>query len=442
MDLTRIDVVEIPEAVQRWCEAHSVSTTTAFCQYLEYIDGEIVGRTFATRTKKKQILITEVLRLETGSNTIIVRNLLRSSWGGYYAIYKEEDVYYRCGGYPYKVFAKTDFNKWADADGNIGFCYVTINSRMVNLIPEFKHCGYTNGDVISYIKAWRVDNRIEFFGKMGLSLSPMLIKKAKKDGQFRRFLWDNHAAASKCGVQAILFAYKHNMTCEEAERACYLRNTQIALVARRIPSAKGTKIDRARLLDYVDSNDIGYDVYDDYLASIKALGYDLSDTKNLYPRDFKQMHDLRSAEYASWKVKQDRKKRRTLYRDFRRVAKSLMGFEAQGDKYSLVIPREVSELTEEGNALSHCVGQLGYDKKMIEGKSFIIFCRENVDLKKPFATIEFDLNTNKVRQFYAEHNSRPPEDAIEFVNTWAESVKEIRTKGDSNETSNNQIQQR
>ena len=38
----------------------------------------------------------------------------------------------------------------------------------------------------------------------------------------------------------------------------------------------------------------------------------------------------------------------------------------------------------------------------------------------------YDLKSNKIRQFYAEHNSKPPADAVTFVNEWAEALKKSR----------------
>jgi hypothetical protein len=90
------------------------------------------------------------------------------------------------------------------------------------------------------------------------------------------------------------------------------------------------------------------------------------------------------------------------------------------------VPRDISELITEGETLSHCVGRMGYDKKMVDGDSLIIFCRENAAPGTPFATVEYDLKNNKVRQFYARGNTAPPQDAVSFVSMWAKGVKDMR----------------
>lgn len=440
MNLEKIKVKVLPEQVKEWCESNAVSVTTRFCAFLEYIKGEIVERCFATRIKKKTVNITEVSRICTGEkNGFIVKNLTKS-YAGYNAVYKAEDIIFRSYGYPIKAFAKEDYDKWYHPDTCIGFSYVTINKDLIKSIPEFKYSGYSGGNVISYINAYRKDKNVEMFGKLGISLSPILINKAKKDGKFRRFLFENHKAININGVQATLFAYKHNMTLDEARRACFVKNQLDRLAAKRIPSVTGTKIDRQRLLDYVDSNDIDYRLYDDYLAAIKALKYNLNDTKNIYPKDFKIVHDLRAAEYEDYKIKQDAEKRKVLYKKFRTVAQKFVQFEQFGDKYCLIVPKDVSELIKEGEELHHCVGKMRYDQKMVDGKSLIMFCRNASDVSTPFATLEYDLKENKIRQFYALRNSKPTEDARLFVEEWAEKFKILREK--EYDKSNNALQRR
>ena len=230
MDLRKIRVNPLPKEVEDWCNEHSLTTTTKFVAYLQYIRGEMVERTFATRVGKGKIRITEVMRHATGKHTPIVRNLISGGMSGYRAVYKAEDYVIRSWGYPITVFSKSDFNIWFPLAGAVGFGYVTINPQAIFTADEFKYCGYTTGSVISYLNAYRKDKNVEFFGKMGLQLSPKLMNKAKKDGKFRRFLWDNHNAIALFGVQAGLYAYKNNITVEEARRACYEKNKLIASI--------------------------------------------------------------------------------------------------------------------------------------------------------------------------------------------------------------------
>lgn len=426
MDLKKIKVEKFPKRVLEFCEKTASNTSSKFCAYLEHIDGEIVERSFGYRMYKKNGLrITEVLRCATGSgSSTIVRNLVYASTAGYIPVWSAEDKYGGQNGWRYKVFSKEDFDKWEKAGAHIGFSYVTINPEMIFEIPEFKYCGYSGGGVINYINAYRKDKSVEFFGKMGLSLSSVLMKKAKSDGKFRRFLLENHNAIALYGTQAALFSYKHGVTVEEARRACFTKNRLDRTVAYRIPEIRGTSIDRQRVLDYVDGHDINYASYNDYLKCLKSLKINLFDTKNVFPNDFTRMHDLRTAEYAANEAKKDRRKRAKLYRDFRKAGEAAKEYEVQGEEYVIIVPTDVRQLVDEGKFLSHCVGRMGYDKKMADGVSIIAFVRKKDEINVPFVTVEYRVDRQALAQCYGYKDSKPADDVIKFCEDWSEMVKE------------------
>ena len=427
MDLRTIRVDPLPTGVVDWCEKNSVNTAFRFCAYLEYIDGEMVERVFGTRRYKKTgARISEVLRACTGKSNIIVKNLLYRVMCGYSVVFDRADIYDRSSGYGFKVFCKEDYDIWYPARGHIGFTYSYVNPQYIFTVDEFKYCGYTTGSVIRYLNEYRKDNSLELFGKMGLGVSPVLMKKAKKDKVFRKWLYDNHKGVAEYGVQAALYAYKSGKDLKEAKDYCYFKNQYDRLVANRLPEIRGTKLDRARVMDYVDTNNIDYALYDDYLKAIKALRLDLKDTKNVYPYDFARMHDLRAAEYASKLASEDRVKRAQLYEDFRRVAAQAKDFEAVGDTYMIISPTDITDLITEGNELSHCVGRMGYDKKMVDGISLIMFVRKVTEPEKPYVTVEFRLDKNRLNQCYGYKDSRPDNETMAFVNAWAAQMTERR----------------
>lgn len=430
MDLTKIAVDRIPQRVQEYAEEHAQNRGNLYLSFLEYKRGEAIERVFAARRyNKKGVLITEVLRKATGKSKTVCKNLLYAPVCGYVPVYEAKDKYSHSGGYACLIFPKEEFDAWDIAAVPVGIDRVLVNADMLKCVEEFKYCGYSGGDVISYLSAYRKDKRVEMFGKMGLRLSPVLMRKARSDGQFRRFLWDNHVAVGLYGVQAALFAYERGITVEEARRACYVKNQLDRLVSHRVPEICGTKLDRQRVLDYIDSNDINYGSYNDYLEALKALKYDLSDTKNVYPHDFARMHELRAAEYESLKAKEDRRKRAKLYKAFEEKAKQATAYEAQGEKYVIIAPKSVDDLKREGRTLEHCVGKMGYDKKVADGVSLIMFCRAIDAPNTPFVTIEYRLDKKVLNQCYGVKDSRPPEEVITFVNAWADNTTRMLKEG-------------
>lgn len=262
MKLSTLRCKEIPTAVSRWCEDNASSTGYTYASYLEYIRGEVVERIFASRRFKKDgVKIHEVIRCATGKSATIARDLIYYGMSGYTPMFEAKDKYQRQCGYGIKIFDKADFGKWYVANGHIGVSYVCINPEMVTDISEFKYCGYSGGDVIRYLNAYRRDSSLEFFGKLGLPLSAPLVSKAKKDGQFRKFLYNNHAGVSEYGVQATLYAYKHGLTIGEARKICIAKNALDRKVSELLNEVKNSKLDRKKVLDYVDRNNINYASY-------------------------------------------------------------------------------------------------------------------------------------------------------------------------------------
>lgn len=96
-------------------------------------------------------------------------------------------------------------------------------------------------------------------------------------------------------------------------------------------------------------------------------------------------------------------------------------FEYENDKYCVRVPRELSEIQEEGYTLHHCVA--GYTNNHALGHTNILFLREKSDETKPFFTIEID-NNNRVVQIHGFGNrwlGNVP-DAVPFVFTYLNKI--------------------
>ena len=102
-------------------------------------------------------------------------------------------------------------------------------------------------------------------------------------------------------------------------------------------------------------------------------------------------------------------------------------FEAEDDEFIIRLPLKLSEIVEEGNKLSHCVG--GYTDRHATGSTTILFLRKKSDANKPFYTIECHGTDPKkgitVSQIHGHSNKwlgNNPE-AVPFVLRW------LRDKG-------------
>lgn len=423
MDLSKIKS-DIPRAVYEWGKQNAGAHFSFVC-VLSYRYGEVVERAFGIRRyAKKGVLITEVRRRATGENQTIIKNLLYSRFCGYVPVFEKEDRYAYRQGWNLPVFPKEDFDIWYEPNLPCDFYTVCLNKEMLKEIDEFKYCGYSSGDVIEYLNEYRKRPCIEFFGKLDLPLSPLLISKAEKDKQFRNYLLKNASDVRTFGTRATLYAYKNNINIREAANKLYT----IRKAHTDIPILKEIKLDCERIIEYCKANGVGYRIYNDYLEAVLALGLDLQDTKNIYPKDFTAMHDLRIAEYESQKAKADREKQKELYESFAKAGEKATIYEYTNNDFSLVAPRDISDLKIEGKILGHCVGGMGYDKKMADGKVVIMFLRHTQDITKPFVTIEYDLTQFKVLQAYGKRNTPPPSDAMAFINEWQKIMKKLKGK--------------
>lgn len=423
MDLSKITNT-IPKEVYKWSNENA-GAHFSFVSVLSYKYGEIIERSFAIRKyAKKGTLITEVRRRATGNSTAIVKNLLFSRFGGYIPVFEKGDRRSNNQGWNLLVFSEDDFDQWYEANLPCNFYCLCLNKELLTETEEFKYCGYSCGDVIDYLNKYRQNPMVEYFGKLDLPLSASLIAKADKDKCFKSFLTKNVSNIREYGTQATVYAYNHNMSISEAS---YKLNT-IRKARKLIPELRGRRLNEERILDYCKENGIGYTLYNDYIKAVATLGLDLQDTKNLYPKDFTAMHNLRVAEYESFVAKVDREKRKELYDSFALAGEKATAYEYTDNGYTLVAPRDISELKTEGTALDHCVGRMGYDKKMADGKVVIMFLRQTTDIAKPFVTIEYDLHQLKLLQAYAQHNSKPSAEAMTFINKWEQAMKERMSK--------------
>lgn len=113
----------------------------------------------------------------------------------------------------------------------------------------------------------------------------------------------------------------------------------------------------------------------------------------------------------------DTEERKALYEKFSAVASKYL--ELEYDKksvYIAIIAQKPSDLIREGEELHHCVGRMGYDQKFAREESLIFFIRTKEEPEKPLVTVDYSLKNKKVLQCYGDHDSRPNESIMQFVN--------------------------
>lgn len=427
---------EIPGLVWKWINDHPTQTN-AYCSYVHILGDELIVRTFAFRHGKKkehyQTFVTEVERKTVSQEWAARKNIYFTQMGGYHPVYMPKSCGYSTYyGYSYYYFSEEDFDRWTH-DRPMNLYTELINPERVFELDKYKYCGYSGQqDLIEYLRLYEQDPNVEYFGKLGIRAKKSLIKKVQKDKGFARYLKENTQKANIYGPQVTIYAYDHHMSISEADKfLTEKRHAERTTVD--FWNIKESGVDRMKICRYINENHIGRGLYKDYFEAISRLGYDLTDTKNLFPKDFMRMHDLRCDEWGSKKAKLKEKEKKSFNRKFKEAAAVFKGAEIVGDKYAVVIPNKVSDLEHEGTKLHHCVGRMGYDKKMVEGKCLIAFIRKVEDVETPYVTVEYLTKEKKLAQVYGDHDSKPDDDVRAFVNEWAKKLtKDLKRREKEN----------
>ncbi len=155
----------------------------------------------------------------------------------------------------------------------------------------------------------------------------------------------------------------------------------------------------------------------DYLGDARRIGLDLTQERNIFPKDLVRMHAniSRQIEYQHDKALKEKLEETLAVRN--------KLFSWKGKKYFIRPAESTDELIAEGQALHHCVG--GYAKKHAMGETTILFVRENENPNKPLYTMEVQSIGKygwKIEQIRGNMNAAPPEEVLITVEQFMEQV--------------------
>lgn len=396
-----------------------------YYSYLTKNDGELCKVTCAVKIYKNVWYCKQVAVHGLHSDKCFCRDIEYSYMGGYKVGFYAEGM--RQTNQP-KWF---EDGKWYECDDKYfnPFSWL-VNAEFAYKLPEFKYSAcdlYKGNDIIEYLRTYEKYPQAEMLVKLGLStyaLSKQILVKVGKDKAFRKWLYKNAEAIDGriYYVSSILTAYKQNKSIEAVqtfeERKKELNKSYHQSV-REIVNGEYEKF-----FSYLDKQNIGLNLYADYIRACRELNLDMTLNQNRYPHDFHHYHDMRIAEMRTARALKDEQRRKEaeeeqkhLVENFIAVASKYMPLQSiENGAFVIYIAQSPSELVKEGEALHHCVGKLGYDRKFAKEQSLIFFVRSATDTETPLATIEFSLKSKKILQFYADHNSTPDKAVSDYVN--------------------------
>lgn len=152
----------------------------------------------------------------------------------------------------------------------------------------------------------------------------------------------------------------------------------------------------------------------DYWDMAAALGWDLSSNRVRFPFDLMEAHDAAGAQLE----RQQEAARPALFRIRRRL---LSRWSYASGPFFIRPAGSQRELTDEGNALHHCVSTYGPDHA--EGKTAIFFIRRRARPREPFYTLELDERKLTVRQDRGAYNCVRTPEVTAFESEWLSWVR-------------------
>ncbi len=404
-------------------DKYSYDGQIVFYAYLTKMKGELVKITVACKHYKKQWFCKQVAVHGVYSDKCLVRDMecfiMGYCVGWYDMALSDSRKRYEDG----KWYPAND--KYYDPTAEV------VNRKYALKFKEFRYSAldkYNHPDVLKYLRIYLQYPQAEYFIKMGLqhlAANKMLLRKVGKDKTFRKWLIHNvkmlrndYGKYPYLSAQSIMFAYKQNLplleglsinrACKETVNDYSYKNT----ISKIIP-----KSEIVEFIKYIEKQSTNLSSYADYVKACEYLKLDMTLPKNRYPHDFKRWHDMRIDQYHTAKALKDAEERKELYAKFALIAEKYLPLQReQKDAFIVVIARSPQDLIREGDTLHHCVGRMNYDQKFAREESLIFFVRNAETPDKPFVTVEYSLKSKKILQCYGEHDHKPADDVLEFVN--------------------------
>lgn len=189
-----------------------------------------------------------------------------------------------------------------------------------------------------------------------------------------------------------------------------------------------------RAMNYLDKQKGGQEEvlteWRDYLGMARREGMDTDDDIVRFPKDLRRRHnelvERRNERENRKKIKRYKKIDAQIRTHIHEAAR----YYWEDEDYMIVPAARCEELMREGQILHHCVGaSTTYMDKMAAGRTWILFLRHKKDVDDPWYTIEIDMETDEIRQWYSAYDRQPEYQKVrKILNKFLRSVKKKREK--------------
>lgn len=179
-----------------------------------------------------------------------------------------------------------------------------------------------------------------------------------------------------------------------------------------------------------------FEQYEDYLAMAKRLGKHMDDEMVYRPRELKRRHDeaseecrLRREELLRMadreKAEKQAEEMRQKYPSYEEILEEVRRkYEYEDEEYLIRVPKDFGEITAEGMALHHCVGNTErYFDRIVSRETYICFLRQQSSRDTPYYTIEVEPG-GTIRQHRGMYDEEPEIEKIKpFLRRWQQEIR-------------------
>ncbi len=378
--------------------AKEACSRTYFVETLEMYYGKLLKRIFGFQLFKNpnhtvELKIQEVARYIEGEKKFLVGNLYCGMFG------KRVDFDYplkfwisdsKLNFYPLRMYSVEDWIMLL----NIPYCQYQSELNQSGL------------NFFDYVCAYRKEPKIEYLVKADLSqfISSLRVLNLSQKSLDKIFKVDRKFVPLLPKMD-----YTHLMLCRKFPWA----NEEELLKIRKLKFKHIRKYMCPRVLSYAAQiDDWNINLYEDYLKFAETIGADMKSFKVLTPTNLIEAHD---AAYKSMRATEDARFEQGILENYEKHVK----LSYSDGKYLIRPAKSNVELKKESEALNHCVRT--YADDVSKGHTEIMFVRLNDNPDVPLYTLE--LKQKVIKQFRADHNAVPPDDAFSFVREWADRFK-------------------
>jgi len=387
---------------------------TRFYKYLMPFGNDMEIHTVAVKTRKDgTVCVKEVVIASVDDPWMHVKDVACMVMSGYVVDWSPEKIgrahYWSYNG-NWESEAYGRRCKW-----KIG-CQV-INPEALQRHLRFQYCSWTPdcGHILDYLKAYIHHPRIELLSKIGagrFASKVGFVRQLEKSKEFTRFFMDHLPVIEKeqYGVDAIRMSFKKGIPLTEAS---YRIDRRREFRGFGLPAA----VDAIRATEFIRRQKHGlcskYE-YCNYLKNCAKIGLDLTDTKVIFPKQFKRRASIVHDQMAEVRRQADVEHAKRVDREIAAVAAKFARLEKGRSAFRITLPRKAADLIREGERMRNCLGS--YSHRIARGDSIVAFVRRARRPGATFVAVEYSPSKNEILQCYAAKNQKPPKPVIDFCN--------------------------